>query len=93
MSSIETIPVSSFMTRDVKTDKEDQNVIAACRIMHENNIGCIIIVNKDDKPVGIITCSRSFYLRYVQTYLEWQHSFPGDSVCFHGCHVSEADFL
>ncbi len=47
------------MTRDVKTEKEDQNVLTACRIMHENNIGSVIIVNKDDKnnnkPVGIIT--------------------------------------
>jgi CBS domain-containing protein len=55
MSSIETLSVSSFMTRDVKTEKEDQNVLAACRIMHENNIGSVIIVKKDDKPVGIIT--------------------------------------
>jgi CBS domain-containing protein len=55
MSSIETISVSSFMTRDVKTEKEDQNVLTACRIMHENNIGCVIIVKKDDKPIGIIT--------------------------------------
>jgi CBS domain-containing protein len=47
------------MTRDVKTEKEDQNVLTACRIMYENNIGCIIIVNQSDnnntKPVGIIT--------------------------------------
>jgi hypothetical protein len=35
MSSLETLSVSSFMTRDVKTEKEDQNVLAACRIMHE----------------------------------------------------------
>jgi CBS domain-containing protein len=59
MSSIETLSVSSFMTRDVKTEKEDQNVLAACRIMHENNIGSVIIVKKDDKnnikPSGIIT--------------------------------------
>jgi CBS domain-containing protein len=59
MSSIETLSVSSFMTRDVKTEKEDQNVLTACRIMHENNIGSVIIVKKDDKnnikPVGIIT--------------------------------------
>ena len=59
MSSIETISVSSFMTRDVKTEKEDQNVLTACRIMHENDIGSIIIVKKDDKnntkPIGIIT--------------------------------------
>jgi CBS domain-containing protein len=59
MSSIETTSVSSFMTRDVRTEKEDQNVLTACRIMYENNIGSIIIVKKDDKdntkPVGIIT--------------------------------------
>ncbi len=59
MSSIETISVSSIMTRDVKTEKEDQNVVTACRIMHENDIGSIIIVKMDDKnntePIGIIT--------------------------------------
>jgi len=45
------------MTRDVKTEKEDQNVLTACKIMHENNIGCIVIVksDKNTKPVGIIT--------------------------------------
>jgi CBS domain-containing protein len=59
MSSIETISVSRFMTRDVKTEKEDQNVRTACRIIHENNIGCVVIVSKSDsnseKPIGIIT--------------------------------------
>jgi len=48
-----------MMTRDVKTEKEDQNVLTACRIMYENNIGCVIIVSQSDnnntKPVGIIT--------------------------------------
>jgi CBS domain-containing protein len=59
MSSIETISVSSFMTRELKTEKEDQNVIAACRIMHENNIGSVVIVSKNgansEKPIGIVT--------------------------------------
>jgi CBS domain-containing protein len=59
VSSIESISVSSFMTRDIKTEKEEQNVLTACRVMYENNIGSIIIVKKDDKnntkPVGIIT--------------------------------------
>jgi len=59
MSSIETISVSGFITRDVKTEKEDQNVITACRIMHENNIGCVVIVSKNgansENPIGIIT--------------------------------------
>jgi CBS domain-containing protein len=56
LNSLETISVFSIMTRDVKTEKEDQNVLTACRIMYENNIGCIIIVKSDNtKPVGIIT--------------------------------------
>lgn len=60
--SIESIPVSSLMSKNVKTETSDQNIRAVCRIMHENNIGSIVIVNhgKDhkngnNKPVGIIT--------------------------------------
>ncbi len=57
--SIGTIPVSSFMIRDIKAEQEDQSVLAACKVMHENNIGSVIIVKKDYqnniKPVGIIT--------------------------------------
>ena len=56
MSGLETISISSMMTRDIKTEKEDQNVLTACKMMYENNIGCIIIVKQNDiKPVGIIT--------------------------------------
>ena len=56
MSGLETISVSSMMTRDIKTEKEEQNVLTACKMMYENNIGCIIIVKQNDiKPVGIIT--------------------------------------
>lgn len=62
--SIESIPVSSLMTRNVITQTEDQNVHAVSKTMHENNIGSVIIVrNKDrdndisssNKPIGIIT--------------------------------------
>jgi CBS domain-containing protein len=59
MSNIETTSVSSIMTRSVKTEREDQNVLTACKMMHENSIGSVIIEKKDDnnniKPVGIIT--------------------------------------
>jgi len=56
VSGLETISVSSMMTRDIKIEKEDQNVLTACKMMYENNIGCIIIVKQNDiKPVGIIT--------------------------------------
>ena len=45
------------MNPDVKTDKEDHNVMNACKIMHDNNIGCVIVVGLEEikKPVGIIT--------------------------------------
>jgi len=56
MSNIQSISVSSFATRNVKTETEDQNILAACRIMHENNIGSVLIVDKDKyEPTGIIT--------------------------------------
>jgi CBS domain-containing protein len=55
--SLESIPVSRVMNTDVKTDTEDQNIISACKIMHDNNIGCVIILGLEEtgKPLGIIT--------------------------------------
>ena len=58
--SIESVPVSSFMTKNIKTETEDQNIQAVCRIMNESNIGSVIVVKASDgssssKPIGIIT--------------------------------------
>jgi CBS domain-containing protein len=54
--SIESIAVSSFMTKGVKTEREDQNIQAVCRIMNENDIGSVVIVeNLQGNPIGIIT--------------------------------------
>jgi predicted transcriptional regulator len=56
--SLDSLTVSSIMTRAVKTETEDQNILAACRVMNDNNIGSVIIVkiqNKEKLPVGIIT--------------------------------------
>ncbi len=66
--SIESIPVSSFMTTNIITQTEDQNIRAVSRTMYENNIGSIVIVKNNNKdrdsdinnnnnkqPVGIIT--------------------------------------
>jgi CBS domain-containing protein len=63
---IESIPVSSFMTRNVITETEDQNIQAICKIMNDNSIGSVIIVkgldsndpnrrNNNKEIVGIIT--------------------------------------
>jgi len=58
--SIGSIPISNFMSsRDVMTEREHQNICSFCRIMHENNVGCVVIVGKSGvnytKPVAIIT--------------------------------------
>ena len=62
---IGSIPVSNYMTRNVKTENEYQNIHAACKIMHENDIGAVVIVKGDKidhdgnnnakQPIGIIT--------------------------------------
>lgn len=64
--TIGSIPVSSYMTKNVKTETENQNIHAACKIMRENDIGAVVIVrgkqkhqdsdsNNYKKPIGIIT--------------------------------------
>ena len=54
--SLQSLPISRIMNPDVKTDKEDHNIMNACKIMHDNNIGCVIVVGLEiKKPVGIIT--------------------------------------
>ena len=47
--SLDAIMVSSIMTRAVKTETEDQNIMAACKVMNDNNIGCVIIVKIQHK--------------------------------------------
>ncbi len=55
--NLETTLVSEIMNPIVKTGNEDKNIMSACKIMHKNKIGCVIIVTivGDGTPVGIIT--------------------------------------
>jgi CBS domain-containing protein len=54
--SIDTIPVSAYKSpKEVITETVDQNIYAACRIMNKNNIGCVVVVDKSERPVGILT--------------------------------------
>jgi CBS domain-containing protein len=46
------------MSTNVKKQTDDQNIMGACKIMHDYKIGCVVIVELEDpdsKPVGIIT--------------------------------------
>lgn len=62
-----TVPISSIMTKEVRTANEDQSLYQVCKIMHENNIGSVVITRTRKEaenvaeakagiePVGIIT--------------------------------------
>lgn len=60
-TSIRSMPVSSIMVRDVKTAREDQTVLDVCKVMHDNNIGSVVITGKASgdrapfEPTGIVT--------------------------------------
>lgn len=45
------------MNPNVKTVNEDKNIMSACRIMKQYDIGCIIVdtMKGDGEPVGMIT--------------------------------------
>jgi CBS domain-containing protein len=56
--SLDSVLVSAIMSKDVKTEVEDQDIGAICRLMDVNDIGSVVIVKRQDKeqiPVGIIT--------------------------------------
>ncbi|HEY3527013.1 MAG TPA: CBS domain-containing protein, partial [Nitrososphaeraceae archaeon] len=67
--NVKNTAISEFMTRNVRTIKEDESVGQACKLMYHDNIGSIVILRgnfdtnesrsgsttKNDAPVGIIT--------------------------------------
>ncbi len=59
MSSLDSIPVSRVMTRQVKTIKDNDTVQQASKMMIQNDIGSVIVVAAQSvnaqTPVGIIT--------------------------------------
>ncbi len=58
--SIDSVPISNFISsRGVITESEYQNIYSACRIMHENSIGCVVILHC--KAVAITIASHRNY--------------------------------
>jgi predicted transcriptional regulator len=56
--SLDSLLVSSVMTSDVKTENKNENIMTVCKVMRDNNIGCVVVIkmqNKEKIPVGIIT--------------------------------------
>ncbi|MCX8170976.1 MAG: CBS domain-containing protein [Candidatus Bathyarchaeota archaeon] len=56
--------VKDVMTSPVITVMEDSRADEAAKLMRDNNIGCVIVSNKDGKPIGIIT-ERDLVIRVV----------------------------
>lgn len=53
--SIESIAVSSIMTKGVKIAREDQTIREVAEIMDKHDIGSVVITDKKGSPSGIIT--------------------------------------
>jgi CBS domain-containing protein len=55
MSSLDSTPLSRIMVSSVKTIRENDTVQQTCKIMVENNIGSVVIVDQSGIPKGITT--------------------------------------
>jgi CBS domain-containing protein len=57
MSNMDSLAVSNFMTRNVKTVTHVQSLKESAKLMYESDIGCVVVVmsTSPNKPAGIIT--------------------------------------
>nr|WP_294807114.1 CBS domain-containing protein [uncultured Nitrososphaera sp.] len=53
--SIESISVSNFMTKVVRTAGEDQTIRTVAEMMDKHDIGSVVIIDSNGSPSGIIT--------------------------------------
>jgi CBS domain-containing protein len=55
--SLESISILDIVNKDVKTAEQNQNIFEISKIMFDNNIGSVVIVDsiESKNPVGIIT--------------------------------------
>ncbi len=56
--NLDSVLVSSIMSKDVKIEAEEQDIGAVCRLMGDNDIGSVVIVKRkgnDQIPIGIVT--------------------------------------
>ncbi len=48
------VTIKDFMHTEVKTITKDESVYGAAKVMSENGISCLIVV-EDNSPIGIVT--------------------------------------
>ena len=46
---------AELMARDVRTCSKDDSLEQAARIMWESDLGCLVVTDPEERPVGIIT--------------------------------------
>jgi len=49
------VKVEDVMSSPVVTIKDTDSVLAATKLMKKNEIGCVVVVDKNDKPLGLMT--------------------------------------
>jgi len=49
------LKIENVMVTDVVTVEAEATVREAVELMNKNEIGCLVVVDKEEKPVGIIT--------------------------------------
>lgn len=47
--------IADIMTRNVITLERNDTVMDAIRVMSENSISCVVVIDKARKPIGIVT--------------------------------------
>ena len=55
--SLESISIMDILNKNVKTAEQNQNILEISKIMFDNNIGSVVIVDnyESNNPVGVIT--------------------------------------
>jgi CBS domain-containing protein len=49
------VKVEDVMTSPVITITETDTVLTAAKLMKKNKIGCVVVVDKNGKPLGLMT--------------------------------------
>ena len=49
------VKIEDVMSSPVVTVKDTDTVLAATKLMKKNEIGCVVVVDKSDKPLGLMT--------------------------------------
>lgn len=95
MTSIETVEAAQGQTREIVTISQYEQIIAAASLMHENRIGCLVVIANDDDETMVGIISERDILGWISnaspdTYFQQVHKIMTRSVvsCRPGTSVS-----